>query len=217
MKINIKKIYPNAWSFAKEIIENDGVVVLPTDTLYGIVGKAESKKAVAKIYKIKARDKNKPFIVLITSYKDLDIFDIKVEKWQEKFLQKFWPGKVSVILSCPLNKWRYLHRGTKSIAFRMISSRNKNLYNLINKVGPLVAPSANTEGGKPAETIKEVQNYFYPVRNREGSQRLPISNGVGNGISLYINGGKRNTKPSTLVRLEDNNWIILRQGAKEIK
>ncbi len=187
------------WQKAKEIIENDGVVVLPTDTLYGIVGKAESKKEVAKIYKIKARDRNKPFIVLITSYKDLDIFDIKVEKWQEKFLQKFWPGKVSVILPCLSNKWRYLHRGVKSIAFRMISPRNKNLYNLINKVGPLVAPSANTEGGRPAETIKEVQNYF------------------GDKISLYINDGKKNVEPSTLVRLEDNNWIVLRQGAKEIK
>lgn len=187
------------WQSAKEILENDGVVVLPTDTLYGIVGKAESKKAVAKIYKIKARDIKKPFIILITSYKDLDIFGIVVEKWQERFLRKFWPGKVSVILSCLSNKWRYLHRGTKSIAFRMISKRNKNLYNLINKVGPLVAPSANMEGGKPAETIEEVKCYF------------------NNKIYLYIDGGRKSAEPSTLVKLEDNNWTILRQGAKEIK
>jgi L-threonylcarbamoyladenylate synthase len=187
------------WQKAKEIIENGGVVVLPTDTLYGIVGKAESKKAVAKIYKIKARDMNKPFIVLITSYKDLDLFGVKVEKWQEKFLQKFWPGKVSVILLCLSKKFEYLHRGTKSIAFRMISKRNNNLFNLINSVGPLVAPSANIEGGKPAETIQEVQNYFSDK------------------VSLYINDGKKNVEPSTLVRLEDNNWVVLRQGAKKIK
>lgn len=187
------------WRKGKEILENDGVVVLPTDTLYGIVGKAESKKAVANIYTIKARDINKPFIVLITSYNDLDIFGIIVEKWQEKFLRKFWPGKVSVILPCLSNKLRYLHRGTKSIAFRMIGKRNKNLYNLINKVGPLVAPSANMEGGKPAETIEEVKGCF------------------DNKISLYIDGGRKNAEPSTLVKLEDNNWTILRQGVKEIK
>ena len=187
------------WRKAKEILENEGVVVLPTDTLYGIVGRAESKKAVAKIYKIKARDINKPFIVLINSYKDLDIFEIIVEKWQEKFLRKFWPGKVSVILPCLSNKWRYLHRGTKSIAFRMIGKRNKNLYNLINKVGPLVAPSANLEGGKPAETIEEIKGCF--------SKK----------VALCIDDGRKNAEPSTLVKLEDNNWTILRQGAKEIK
>lgn len=187
------------WQRVIEILKNDGVGVIPTDTLYGIVGKAESKKAVAKIYKIKTRDTSKPFIVLITSYKDLDIFDIKVEKWQEKFLRKFWPGKVSVILPCLSKKLRYLHRGTKSIAFRMISKRNKNLFNLINKVGPLVAPSANIEGGKPAETIVEVKNYF---RNK---------------VALYIDDGRKNAEPSTLVKLEDNNWTILRQGEKKIK
>ena len=184
----------NDWVKAKKILENNGIVVLSTDTLYGIIGKAQSKKAVEKIYKIKGRDENKPFIILISSYKDLEFFGIKINKEQAKFLKKIWPGKVSVILPCTLSKWKYLHRGTKSIAFRMIGKRNKNLFNLIKKVGPLVAPSVNTQGEKPAENIKEAKGYF------------------GDNINLYINSGIKKSSPSTLVKYENNDWIILRQG-----
>lgn len=182
-----------------KILKNDGVVVLPTDTLYGIIGRALSKKVVERIYKIKGRDEHKPFIVLITLYKDLDLFGIKIEEKQAKILEKFWPGKVSVILPCLLKKFEYLHRGTKSIAFRMISPKNKNLYNLIKKVGPIVAPSANREGDKPAETIKEAKKYF------------------NNKVDLYISSGKKKLSPSTLIKLENDNFIVLRQGAKKIK
>lgn len=189
----------NNWEKAKEILKNDGVVILPTDTLYGIIGRALSKKAVEKIYKIKGRIENKPFIILITSYKDLDIFDIKVGKEQAKFLKKIWPGKVSVILSCEIDKWHYIHRGIGSIAFRMISSKNKNLFNLINKVGPLVAPSANKEGDQAAEDITKAKGYF------------------SNEIQLYINSGKRKYKASTLIKFKNDSWVVLRQGEKKIK
>ena len=187
------------WQKAKEILKKDGVVVIPTDTLYGIVGRALSKEAVEKIYKIKGRKDNKPFIVLIASYKDLEIFGVKINKEQAKFLKKIWPGKVSIILPCKLGKWEYLHRGTESIAFRMIGKKNKNLFNLIRKVGPLVAPSANPENEKPAETIRQAREYF------------------GKNILLYIDIGRRKLKPSTLIKLENDGFVILRQGNVKIK
>jgi L-threonylcarbamoyladenylate synthase len=188
----------NNWQTAEEVLKKDGVVVLPTDTLYGIVTRANSKKAVEKLYKIKGRIENKPFIVLITSYKDLVKFGIKIDKSQFKFLEKIWPGKVSIIFPCMLNKWHYIHRGVESIAFRMISPKNKNLFNLINRVGPLVAPSANKEGDKPAEKITEARKYFKDE------------------VSLYLNGGKRKVKASTLIKFKNNAWVILRQGEVKI-
>lgn len=188
----------NDWIEAGRILKNDGVVILPTDTLYGIIGSAMSKKAVKKIYDLKGRTETKPFIVLINSYEQLKIFGSRTSE----YLGKLWPGKVSVILSCNSKKWEYIHRGTKSIAFRMIGKRNKNLFNLINKVGPLVAPSANPEGLPPAETILKAKEYFSPKQ--------------GLGPELYINGGKRHFKPSTLVRLIGNNFEILRQGEVKV-
>lgn len=206
----------NKWKKAINFINQGSVIILPTDTLYGIVASALSKKAVEKIYDIKGRKENKPFIVLINSYKQVEIFGININKEQAKIVSKFWPGKVSIILPCKLKKWQYLHRGTNSIAFRMIDHRNKNLFNLINKVGPIVAPSVNPEGEKPAETIREAKKYFYLVRDHEGSQRVSISNGVGEKIDLYINKGRIKTLPSTLIRLENEKIVILRQGIVKI-
>jgi len=181
------------WQKAEKILKNDGVVVLPTDTLYGIIGKAMSKKAVDIIYKIKERNNKKPFILLINSYKNLNKFGVKLNKEQAKFLEKIWPGKVSVILSCKNPKWKYIHLGTNSIAFRMISPKCKNLYNLINKVGPLVAPSANLEGKKPAETIDEAKKYFE------------------NKIDLYISSGRRKQNPSRLISYLNKKPVVLRK------
>ncbi len=181
------------WLKAKDILKKEGVVILPTDTLYGIIGSASSKKAVERIYKTKGRNDNKPFIVLINSYKQLEIFEIKIDGEQAKIFSKFWPGKVSVILPCKLSKFKYIHRGMNSIAFRMIGPKNKNLFNLINKVGPLVAPSANPESEKPAENITEAKKYF------------------GNEIDLYISSGTRKSKPSKIIKYENGEYLILRK------
>lgn len=187
------------WKKAEEILKKGGLIVLPTDTLYGLVASAYDKKAIDKIYRIKERDKSKPLITLIHSQDDLKKFGIKVSKNQAKFLEKIWPGQVSILLSSKTSKFKYIHRGTKEIAFRMIGEKNKNLFDLIKKVGPIVAPSANKESFTPAETIKEAKGYF------------------GDEVDLYINGGKRMGEPSTLVRVNGNSIDILRQGKVKIK
>ena len=189
----------NIWQQAEKILKRSGVVVLPTDTLYGIIGSALSKKAVERIYDIKGRDDNKPFIVLVNSIKQIESFGIKISTKQAKILEKFWPGKVSVIFPCLVKKWEYLHRGEKSIAFRMVCSRNKNLFKLINKIGPVVAPSANKQGQKPAENIREAKGYF----NKE--------------VDLYIDVREKKSLPSTLVKFDNDNLIVLRQGEVKIK
>lgn len=189
----------NNWKKAESIIKNDGVVVLPTDTLYGLVGSAFSKKAINRIYKIKERDKSKALITLIHSLRDLEKFGIKIDKERAKILEKFWPGEVSILLSCKNLKFKYIHRGTKEIAFRMIGNKNKVLFDLLNKTGPLVAPSANKESDKPAENIKEARAYF------------------GDDADFYLAGGTLKSAPSTLIRIKDNKIEILRQGKVKIK
>lgn len=151
--------------------------IIPTDTIYGLVGPALSKKEVERIYKVKKRGTKKPFIILISSIKDLELFKIKIDKDAENILKKLWPGKVSVILPCPYKKFEYLHRGTKNLAFRL--PRKKQLIKFIRKYGPLVAPSANPEGLPPANSIREAKEYF------------------GDRIDFYIS-GSINDKPSTI-------------------
>jgi L-threonylcarbamoyladenylate synthase len=189
----------NNWKNVAAVLKNGEVAVIPTDTLYGLVGSAYNKKTVEKIYDLKGRDNHKPLIVLVSSFDTLSDFGVRLTHEQESFLSRIWPGKVSVILSCGDKKFTYLHRGTKTIAFRMIGPRNKNLFNILKKVGPLVAPSANPQGEIPAETIAQAKKYF---KNRVG---------------LYVGGGKRNSKPSTLVDYTAKKYTVLRKGAVRIK
>ncbi|MEA3399363.1 MAG: Sua5/YciO/YrdC/YwlC family protein [Patescibacteria group bacterium] len=161
------------WKKAEKILKNNGIVVLPTDTLYGIVGSAFSRKAIERIYKIKERKKSKPFIVLFTDLEDLKKFKVS----QEDVFKK----NLSVILSSTCKRIKYIHRGTHKIAFRRIYKKNRNLYNLIKKVGPIVAPSANIQDLPPARNIIKAKKYF------------------GNKVDLYISGGTLNKKASRVI------------------
>lgn len=175
------------------ILRRGGVGVLATDTLYGIVGSALSKKAVARIYWLRKRNVKKPLIILIASVRDLARFGVKADTQTKKLLNTVWPGKVSVIVPCPLKKFAYLHRGTKTLAFRMPA--NVRVRRLLQKTGPLVAPSANIEGMPPATTITQAKKYF------------------GTAVDFYINTGKRISAPSTLVAIEKGEIVVKRKGA----
>jgi L-threonylcarbamoyladenylate synthase len=166
--------------------------VIPTDTLYGIVGSALNPEIVERIYHLRKRTPDKPMIILISSIDDLKLFGITLNEFALNFLEKNWPNPLSVILPCPDEKLEYLHRGTKTLAFRM--PKDEKLLEFLRGSGPLVAPSANFEGEKPAETIEEARAYF------------------GDNVDLYIDNGKLSGLPSTLVSIENNQVKILRQG-----
>lgn len=162
------------WERAAFLLKEGAVGVVPTDTVYGICGSALNKKTVEKIYKLRKRRSEKPMIVLISSLNDLKKFKVKLKKWQKEISEKIWPGKISVVLPCLPEEFSYLHRGTKTIAFRLPSK--KELLKILSISGPLVAPSANWEGYKPAKNIPEARKYFgnrvfyYGVEKLEGRQ-----------------------------------------------
>jgi len=176
------------------------IFVLPTDTLYGICARALDKTAVERIYEIKSRTETKPFIILISNPRDLEKFGISKSflNAHSKLLEKVWPGKVSVILPIKGSKFAYLHRGHKSLAFRI--PRKKSLQVILKKTGPLVAPSANPEGMKPAETIREARTYF------------------GDKVDAYISGGRLTGAPSTIIEITKEGSVkLVRQGARKGK
>ncbi|MCL5010756.1 MAG: L-threonylcarbamoyladenylate synthase [Patescibacteria group bacterium] len=184
-----------------EIVKNNGVGVLPTDTIYGLVGSALSKKAVERIYKLKKRSANSPFIILISKIKDLKIFGIGDSPGTVPGLspKRIWPGQVSVILDCSNlpKEMSYLRPLNNTLAFRLPES--KWIRNFLKQTGPLVAPSANPENEKPAETVKQAKDYFQ------------------NKVDFYVDGGWLAGQPSTLIRLNGNKIEIRRQGAVKIK
>ena len=185
-----------------EVLVRGGIVVMPTDTTYGIVGSALSATVVNEIYRLRKRDLDKPFIILIADRKDLKQFGVRPTAVQEKILDKVWftrperageaggPGPTSVILPCLSEKFAYLHRGGNSLAFRLPAKRE--LRSILRYVGPLVAPSANPQGHPVAKTIAEARAYF------------------GNHVDFYQDGGTVAASPSRLIDITDGTEKILR-------
>ncbi len=143
-------------SEVESLLRGGAFVVLPTDTIYGICATALDMTAVERLYALRKRDPSKPMIVLISSIDDLKTFDISLTSRQENILEQIWPGKVSVVLHCGSKNFSYLHRGTYSLAVRM--PNKKDLLEILNVTGPLVAPSANIEGEPPAKNIQEASD-----------------------------------------------------------
>lgn len=176
-----------------ELLKKGKIGVLPTDTIYGIVGSALNPQTVERIYTLRKRAKDKPMIILISSTDELKKFNIKLTKKQKDILKNLWPNPVSVVIPCDEEKFKYLHRGTNSLAFRI--PKDRKLLKILKETGPLVAPSANFEGEQPSQTIKEAKHYF------------------GDTVSFYIDGGKIKSPPSTVVRLnEGGEMTVLRAG-----
>lgn len=131
-----------------------GIGVLRTDTLYGIVAKADNQQAVERVYTVKTRTPTKSPIVLIASVDQL--FDSYSEEILDT-LADIWPAKTSIILpSSHAPVW--LTRGNESVAYRLPD--NEELRRLLRLTGPLIAPSANPEGQPPAMDIIEARDYF---------------------------------------------------------
>lgn len=179
-----------------QLLKSGKVGVIPTDTIYGIVGSALNPETVERIYILRKRSGNKPLIILISDFKDLETFGIILTQHQKDFLQKNWPNPLSVVLNCGDEKFKYLHRGTNSLAFRM--PNNEPLLEVLKRVGPLVAPSANWEGEKPAENIAEAKKYF------------------GSNVAFYVDGGNISAQSSTLVDFTKDSPNILRQGSFKV-
>ena len=180
------------WLKLALLLKEGNICVMPTDTIYGICCSALNKKSVEKVYKLRKRNKDKPSIILISSLDDLKLFKIKLDKKKIEFLKKLWPSKISIVLPCPYKNFYYLHRGKKTLAFRI--PKSKELIKILKISGPLIAPSANIEGEKPAETINEAKKYF------------------GDKV-LYYDKGRIKGKPSTLIDITKGRIKILRKGA----
>lgn len=174
-----------AEEIAKAIKRGD-ILILPTDTIYGIVCSALNKKSIERLYKIRKRSTNKPMIILISSVKDIKTFGI-----DQKIPFKAWPKKISIIFDCKNAKYKYLHRDRNTLAFRIPD--NPSLVRLLKKAGPLVAPSANIEGGKPSETIKEAEAYFK------------------NNVNMYVDAGLLKSKPSKIIHIKNGLIEVVRK------
>jgi len=194
LKINSQNI--------KEIIEEtiksfkEGkVIICPTDTVYGLICDATNKEAVDKIFKIKKRSFQKPISIFVKDFKMVKKF-AKIDKDQENFLKKVWPGKVIAVLKAKRRFPRGIVCKWGKIGLRM--PNYKLLNETLNKFrGPLAQTSANLVGKPTLPLMKNILKQFQDKKYQP---------------DLAIDAGKLSGKPSIVIDLTQSPPKILPRG-----
>lgn len=180
----------------REILNNDGVMVFPTETFYAIGCLATSIPAIERVYDLKQRQADAPLLVLIDSWEMLAQHADGLTPHLLETLRQYWPGALTAVLKSSGSLPAQLNITGDTLGFRMTSS--PAAAELIGIAGvPLVGTSANRSNGDSISDFDRTQAVF------------------ANRVDLYIDGGTTaGGQPSTVVDMTDeNNFHILREGA----
>lgn len=164
---------------------------MPSDTIYGLSCRALDQASVEKIYELKQRDANKPFVILLSSPDQA--LSLGVTTAELEPVSKFWPAPLTAICKTQGSAPEFLHRGTHNLAVRVPD--NESLKRLLAKTGPLVSTSANIQAQKPIDNVDEAMKVF------------------GDKLDFYVDRGRLSGKASTIIKLQNGKVEIVRQGA----
>ncbi len=192
----IKKYTDNQIDELATILNSDGIISVPTDTVYGICTKMNSKKAYEKLIKYKKRDKNKALPVMCANKKQIKSLAY-INKKSEKIINTFMPGPITIILKKKENLDEYITNGKDTIAIRMATS--KAIKKIIEKIdSPIFMTSANESGKKTCTSIKEIE------------EACPYLDGI-------LKGNVEYKKESTIIDCTTDEIKIIREGPINLK
>ena len=179
---------------AANIIKNGGLVLFPTETVYGLGANGLDENAVKKIFLAKGRKQDNPLILHISNISMLNSIASNINETEKKLMEAFWPGPFTIILSRTNNVPNSVTGGLETVGVRMPSGTIAN--KLIEYAGvPIAAPSANISG-KPSGT--NLEDIFEELKDK---------------VDFIIDGGECEVGlESTVVRVIDNIPHILRPG-----
>lgn len=179
---------------AVRALEKDGLVVLPTDTVYGLAADAFSPTAVARLLAAKGRGRQTPPPVLVANPGMVNALAIDVRSDVRALIAAFWPGALTVIVRAqPSLSWD-LGETAGTVALRMPD--NPCALALLERYGPLAVTSANLAGQPAAREVAQAAEYFGPT------------------VAVYIDGGPSlGPVPSTIVDATTVPLRIVRHGA----
>lgn len=211
-KINLNKLDEKIIKEAVGILNNDGVIIYPTDTAYALGCDAGNEDAAAKVLKIKKRKNKKSLPVIVSDIKMAKKFFFLNNK-EAKLAKKFWPiygfkfispnqGKVSLVLPSSTGIAKNVMANDKTIAVRVPLS--KWAQELAFRLGrPIVSTSANLSGAEACYAMQDIEKSF----NNKLKQ-----------VDLLLDAGELSrVLPSTIVRVKEDEMEILREGSAKVE
>lgn len=184
---------------AVRILKNGGVIAYPTETFYGLGAKASDRKAVAKIFKIKKRDKGKPISILIGKKHDVYNWADGIGVREKKLIQHFWPGPLTLVFKA--KKWvpKELTAGGGKIGIRLSSCQTAT--KLCKKLGDAITTtSANLSGQSSLRSARKVL--------------VELGNQID---GIVFNRVLKVLKGSTILDISDKKVKVLREGEIALK
>ncbi len=186
-------------SKAIEILNNEDIIAIPTETVYGLAGNIFSEKAIRKIFEVKQRPLFNPLIAHVDSIEKAKAIVSDFPDKAEILAQAFWPGPLTLLLKKNNKVPDLITAGKDTVAVRV--PKHPVALSLLQQLSfPLAAPSANPFGSISPTKAKHVEDYF-----KES-------------ISMVLEGGScENGIESTIIGFEDNEAILYRLGSLSIE
>ena len=178
---------------AKEKLFHHGVVAFPTETVMGLGVLYNDFEAYQKLNRVKRRPEDKPYTLMVKSKEDLYKYGVINENTQ-RVIEAFMPGSLTILVPVkPAAVPAYVTHDTGVIGMRIPT--NEEAKELLEAVElPLLVPSANRSGEKPALTSKEVKQIF------------------GDEVDFVVSGKAKTEQPSTIVDLTKESPKVVRVG-----
>ena len=208
--------HPDPLQPACKHLRAGGLVILPTDTVYGIGCNAADARAVERLLAAKGRGRQMPPPVLVADPADLTGIVAQVPDAARALMEAFWPGALTLVLDADETLTWDLGETGGTLAVRMPA--HELALSLLRRSGPLAVTSANPTGAPPATDAASARAAF-PGRVRDIEELTPGTGGVGavgrEDILLLDGGATPGPVPSTIVTLAGEHARaprILRQG-----
>ncbi|PCJ58647.1 MAG: threonylcarbamoyl-AMP synthase [Planctomycetota bacterium] len=185
---NRSKIYsfshPDAIKSCVESLALGEIIIIPTETVYGIACKINDEEALNKIYRLKGRDFKKQISMMVHNVEALQELNLSFDSSLLPFMEKCWPGPVTLIFDKE-------DGGTQGVRI----PNNGFVLSLLEEVGPMYVTSANYSNDEDATTFLMASRYFIDK------------------VSLLIDGGNcEYNESSSVFKVNDNQLEVLREG-----
>jgi L-threonylcarbamoyladenylate synthase len=180
---------------AAEALRHGGIVVYPTETLYGLGAQADCDQALERLAALKGRDRGKPVSVLVASRTMLETLVVSIPDVAARLMEAFWPGALTIAFRARPDLSPVLTGGGATIAARL--SSHPVARSLVEHSGkPVTATSANPGGSPPPAEVSVARGYF------------------GAAVDVYLDAGPTPGGPgSTVVDCSQGDLRLVREGA----
>lgn len=182
-----------------ETLKQGKIVVFPTETVYGIGVNGLDKEAVRKLYEVKQRPLDKPISLLVSDFEMIEKVAKDISELEYKIMRKYFPGPLTIVLNKKDIVPDEVTANGKTVGIRMPD--NEDTLKIIKEAGfPIATPSANISGRPSGTNIDMIMKDFEDK------------------VDLYVDGGESKIgMPSTIIRVENNQIKVLRQGSINIE